>query len=165
MVYPYAFEAPIEYHNVGNDKYAYTVVFVDPEVCEQLPLKEHPRLRVSGEINDAPFDAALIPVRGRWYIMVSKRLQKEADTRVGDTVFVRFEIADQDFVEIPEALSVMLSEDDEFMSLWNAQTPGRQRGFAHRVATAKQLKTQQKRIQEVREIMQGIRDYRGKLIR
>ena len=164
MYFPFAFEGPIEFHNIGSDTYAYTVVFVPPEVCEALPLKENPRLRVSGEINDIPIESALMPVRGRWYIMVSKRLQKQIDCSVGDEVSVRFEIADQNAVDIPDALSEALALNAELSALWDQQSAGRKRGFAHRVATAKRPETQRKRIQEIEEIMLGVRDQRGKLI-
>ncbi len=160
--YPYKFEASVAYHDVGSDKYAYTVVYVTPELIDTLPLKQYPRLRIQGEIDDVPFDASLTPVRGDWYILLSKKLLKALDAGVGDEVTVRFGIADQDAVTIPAALGAALQADDHMRELWDAQTAGKKRGLAHRVATAKAEKTEYKRIQEVFGILRGELDMRGK---
>jgi hypothetical protein len=70
--YSHAFEGRIEHHDVGT--YRYTVVFLPRELALSLPLEEHPRLRVSGEVAEVPFSGAWQPVRGRWYLMLSKPL-------------------------------------------------------------------------------------------
>lgn len=163
--YPYAFEAPVEYHNVGSDRYAYTVIFVPDEIARDLPLKEHPRLRISGEVSDYPIEASLTPVRGRWYILLSKRILNAVDASVGDLLDVRFKVADQDAVDVPEFLSKALETNPDELALWNAATPGKKRGLAYRVASAKTDPTRQKRVDEVFGILRGELDMRGKPIR
>jgi len=160
--FPYEFEAPVEYHDVGSDKYAYTVIFVPEEIAAELPLKDHPRLRVSGEVSDYPVEASLTPVRGRWYILLSKRILKALDASVGDCLEVRFKIADQDAVDVPEYLSNALESHPAELALWNAATPGKRRGLAYRVASAKTEATREKRVDEVFGILRGELDMRGK---
>lgn len=162
--YPFEFEAPVEYHDVGSEKYAYTVVFIPSEMTAELPLKTYPRLRVSGEVQDHPIEASLTPVRGRWYILLSKRILNAIDARVGDLVNVRFNVSDQDAVEIPPYLSDALDAHPTERTLWNAATPGKRRGLAHRVASAKTDSTRQKRVEEVFGILRGELDMRGKPI-
>ncbi len=162
--YPYEFEAQIEYHDVGSAKYAYRVVFVPDEVAAELPLERFPRLRISGEISDCPIEAALTPVRGRWYILLSKKLLGAISATIGDIVQVRFQIADQDFVEVPDVLTRALERDPAMKTLWDRATPGKKRGLAYRVASAKTDPTRQKRLEEVFGILRGEIDMRGKLI-
>lgn len=160
--YPFSFEAPIVHYDVGSEKYAYTVVVVPREVAERLPLDGNPRLRVTGEFNDVPFDAALSPARGSWYLMVSKKMMRAIGVAVGDEIAVRFKIADQNFVDVPPALKAALERDNRLRNLWATATPGKQRGLAYRVALAKSDTTQAKRIDEVIDILEGRLDSRGK---
>jgi hypothetical protein len=149
---------------VGSDRYAYTVVWLPDEITAQLPLKEFPKLRVKGEANAVPFEAALMPVRGHWYILFSRKALRQMDAKVGDEVYVAFDIADQNAVDIPEVLARELENNKEFSAHWDQQSAGKQRGFAYRITTAKSPETQTKRISEVLDIMAGRRDVRGKLL-
>ncbi len=159
--YPLQFEGEIVEHDVGARTYVYSVVFLPKALHNELPLERHPRLRITGEINDQPIDAALTPVRGRWYILLSKKFIKAINAMIGDTVDVRFDIADQDAIDIPDRLQTALKADKQMMKLWNEQTPGMQRGLAYRVASAKMEKTQAKRVDEVFSILKGERKFRG----
>ena len=160
--YDHEFEAPIAYHDVGSSRYRYTVVFLPPHLSDRLPLDAHPRLRISGEVNDHPFEASLTPVRGRWYILLSKRTLRAIGALVGDTVSIRFRVADQDAVEVPPALEEALRGNAALQALWEGLTAGKRRGLAYRVASAKTPATQAKRIAEVFEIIEGKRDLRGR---
>ncbi|MEO0975412.1 MAG: DUF1905 domain-containing protein, partial [Pseudomonadota bacterium] len=96
LYFDHEFEAPIVEHDVGSARYRYTVVFVPAELSTALPLERFPRLRISGEVNDHPIEASLTPVRGQWYVLLSKSTLKAIDARLGDLVTLRFRIADQD---------------------------------------------------------------------
>ena len=61
-----------------------------------------------------------------------------------------------------DALEDAVRGDPALRALWEAQTPGKRRGLAYRVASAKTAATRAKRIAEVFEILQGKRDSRGK---
>ncbi len=162
--FEHEFDAPVAHHDVGSDKYRYTVVYVPDSVAAALPLDEYPRLRVNAEIDDYPLDAALTPVRGVWYIMLSKKTLSAIERRVGDIVTVRFRVADQDAVDMPDALLAALRGDARMQPLWDALTPGKKRSLAHRVGSAKSPETQARRIAEVFDIMTGKRDAYGKLV-
>lgn len=162
--FDHEFEALVTYHDVGSTRYQYTVVWVPTETADQLPLAKYPRLRVVGEIDDHPIEAALTPVRGRWYVLLSKALLQAIERHVGDRVTVRFAIADQDAVDVPEALATALAHDEEHRELWTGLTPGKQRALCYMVASAKTLPTAQKRVAVVFDILGGRRDMRGKLI-
>ncbi|MEM7738066.1 MAG: YdeI/OmpD-associated family protein [Deinococcota bacterium] len=149
--YPYTFTGFIEHHNLGT--YRYTVIFLPKDLHADLPLDKYPRLRVSGEIAEQPFEGAWQPVRGRWYIMLSKKLLKDAAVGVGDDVEVRFEVVDQEAVDIPLELQQALSENSQAADAWEALTVGKRRGLTHRISSAKTAKTRTRRLQEVLEIL------------
>ncbi len=163
--YPYQFEAPICHHDVGSDKYRYRVVYLPDALKTELPLGEYPRLRINGEVDELPFEAALTPVRGKWYILFSRASLSKIGKNVDDIVSVRFEIADQDAVTVPEALDNALQGDAHMQTLWDNLTAGKKRALAHRVASAKTAPTQAKRIREIYEIMLGKRDMRGNKVK
>ncbi|MEO1573702.1 MAG: DUF1905 domain-containing protein, partial [Pseudomonadota bacterium] len=105
------FEAVIEHHDVGSARYLYTVVFVPADEIATLPLGQYPRLRINAEISDYPIDASLTPVKGRWYVLLSKKVLGAIGAGVGDRVSVRYRIADQDEVDVPPALAEALKHD------------------------------------------------------
>ena len=160
--FPHSFEGPIVWHDVGSARYRYRVVWLPDDLATALPLSEHPRLRISGEINDHPIEAALTPLRGRWYILLSQKVLRAVDAAMDDVVSVRFGVADQDAVEIPDELADALENDPSLQALWAASTAGRKRGLAYRVASAKTQTTRLKRTSEVVEILRGERDERGR---
>ena len=163
--YDHAFQATIAHHDVGSERYRYTVAYLPQAIVAALPLEAHPRLRISGEVNEHPFEAALTPVRDAWYILFSKKTLKAIGARVGDEVDVRFRVAEQDAVEVPPALRAALDGNAAMAALWAGLTPGKQRSLAYRVGSAKTAATRAKRIAEVFGIMQGKRDLRGNALR
>ncbi|MEM1165938.1 MAG: YdeI/OmpD-associated family protein [Planctomycetota bacterium] len=147
--HPFEFETEIVHHNLGT--YRYTVVFLDPELHEHLPLKKYPRLRASGEVRDIPFDGAWQPVRGRWYLMLSKQLMRGGEFEVGDVVTVRFRVEDPDSIDMPPELVRALQSSKPLQSAWDALTPGKRRGLAYGIANAKTQPTRSKRLRAVLE--------------
>lgn len=115
--YDYQFDAAIAYHDVGSDWYQYTVVYLPDELKSVLPLKDYPRLRISGEINDCPFEAALTAVHGNWYMLFSRKTLNAIDQWVGDVVFIRFNIADQNAVDIPDILNQVLAQNASLLTI------------------------------------------------
>ncbi len=150
-LYPHTFEGRVVLHNLGT--YTYTVIFLPPELCGDLPLDEHPRLRVEGEVGEQPFEGAWQPVRGRWYIMLSKQLLRDAELSVGDEVGVRFAVVDQSAVEVPLALRLALEADERAASAWEGLSAGKRRGLVHRVLSAKTATTRGRRVAEVLETL------------
>ncbi|MEM9012220.1 MAG: YdeI/OmpD-associated family protein [Pseudomonadota bacterium] len=160
--YPFGFEAPIERFGVGKTrKIWYKVVFLPGEVGRQLPLRQYPRLRVEGEIADIPVANAFIPAGdGRHYLIVAPEVLQGALLKPGDTVTVRFRIADQDHVEVPPALARAIATDAPVRLIWDGLPPGRRRMLAQHVAGAKTAPTGERRVVEA---LEAIRHHRGDL--
>lgn len=53
-------------------------------------------------MGEFPLNGALQPVRGEWYLLLSKAMLKLGGWKLGDEVRVRFRGAEQDVVEVPE---------------------------------------------------------------
>ena len=144
--YSFWFEGVVD--TLDYEKYLYSVIYLPAEIAAQLPLAVHPRLRVEGEINDYPFSGAFIPSsQGHHLILGSARL-KAMGLKVGMPV-ERFNIADQDGVDVPEELLGALFADRAAQQAWDALTPGKQRGLAHFVGSAKTEATREKRAMEI----------------
>lgn len=141
------FDAPVEYHDFGRMKYA--VVYLPEAVRQQLPFDQYPRLRVDAEVNEQPIDGAFLPGQGKHYLILSKRLLKSAGLAPGAMAHVNFRLADQDAVTVPEELEMALAANPETQEAWDALTPGKQRGLAYRVASARTAPTRRKRVNEV----------------
>jgi Bacteriocin-protection, YdeI or OmpD-Associated/Domain of unknown function (DUF1905) len=150
LFYPYTFEAPVERFGVGKvRKVWYNVLFLPADVRAALPFSQYPRLRVEGEIAEMPIANAFIPTGdGRNYVIVAPSVMKEAGVALGDVVEMRFRIADQDHVDVPEALALALQGDEAAQSAWLALTPGKQRMIVQHVLSAKTPATKQRRLDE-----------------
>ncbi len=143
----FEFDAEVVSHAVGTLNYR--VVFLAERFHKELPLREHSRLRVQGEVNGVPFAGAWQPVRGRWYLMLGKRLLKDAGVGVGDRVLVTFRVVDQASVDVPEELSRALASNRTASMAWDKLSAGKQRAFAHRVSSAVRAVTRAARTEEV----------------
>ena len=149
--YRYSFEGPIDRFGVGKTrKVWYTVLFLPDAVAAELPFARYPRLRVDGEIADLPVGGAWMPTGdGRRYIIVALRVLREAEITVGDQVEMRFGIADQNAVDMPDALVRALVRNSVAAQAWARLTPGKQRGLTHRIHAAKSEPTRERRVAEV----------------
>jgi hypothetical protein len=148
MMYPYEFTDCVAYY--AFDRYAYTVLFLPSELQANLPFKKFPRLRIEGEINDWPVQGAWQPAGdGKYYLILSKRFLKEAGLAAGSFVSMRFCIADQNAVDVPAELALSIKKNKTFAKAWEKLTPGTQRAFSHRVASAKAESTRHRRLLEV----------------
>ena len=145
MPSPHEFTAEIAAYDFG--KYAYHVVW--------LPA-EHPRLRVEAEIDGRPHAGAFCPARGGWYLLLSKKVLKALGRALGERVHVRFRVADQDAVDVPIELAFALEANGRARTAWDAATPGKQRGWAYRVGSAKRAETRERRVEGViDELLRG----------
>ena len=151
--YPFNFQAEIVSHAFG--KMAFTVVFVPAELLPSLPLDKHPRLRINGEVDGIRIDAALMPAKGKWYMMVSKKYLRLCGLSVGDMASIGFDIADQDAVMLPGELRFALDADDEAAAAWVKLTAGKRRGLAYRVASAKMPETRERRVDEIMKMLKA----------
>lgn len=157
--YKYSFESHIHEHSLGfnkNGELVYTVLFLPEQLVSDLPLDKYPRLRVDGEMHGIPFEAAMQPAKGKWYVLISRTFMKRQELNIGDLVEVRFNIGDQNYVEIPEELKNALDEDSKALDIWNTLTAGKKRGYAVYVSSAKQVVTREKRaLKMIQYILEG----------
>ena len=144
------FVAEIALHGVGKSRViTYKVLFMPPRFETELPFKTYPRLRVEGEIADVPVRGAWMPVGdGRRYFIVSPDIKANTGLDVGDEVEMRFRIDDQDYVDVPGALTAALNLDDAASAQWDKLTAGKKRMFTNHVFSAKTGQTEQRRVDE-----------------
>lgn len=143
--YDRAFEGHLE-ELIYPGKYRYFIVRLSEEMAAELPFDRQPRLRASGEINDLPFHGAWVPAGENLpYLHLSAAFVAELGVRVGDPLEVRFKLEPSDLVEICEALAAALAADPNADAVWQGLTPGRRRGLAHLVGSAKREETRRRR--------------------
>lgn len=149
--YPHVFEAPLRRHGVGRERVIwYAVLFLPTALEADLPFAQHARLRVEGEIGDVPVAGAWMPTGdGHRYFIVSPTVRRATGAKLGTILEMRFGIADQDAVDMPDLLARALAAEPRARSAWDALTPGYQRGMAHRVNAAKTDPTRARRVAEI----------------
>ncbi|MFC5554994.1 YdeI/OmpD-associated family protein [Methylobacterium iners] len=155
--FTHSFEATIERHGVGRDrKVWYAVLFLPDVIAKEMPFDRYPQLRVEGEIAELPVKNAFIPAGdGRYYVIVSADTLKNAGVALGHTVEMRFRVADQDAVDVPDSLARALSSDETAARAWDALTVGQRRGLPHHVASARTKGTSDRRVAAVLAALTG----------
>lgn len=154
--YQYKFTSIIEQHSMGFNRRGelfYTALFIPDALHRDLPLKKYPRLRIDGEMHNMPIEAALQPAKGRSYLLISQVFMKEQQLSLGDEVEVRFNIGDQNYVNVPDELQQALDANEAAMAKWVSLTAGKKRGYATQVASAKRHSTRIARAQKMIEFM------------
>lgn len=87
---------------------------------------------------------------GGGFIFLGRDYLAECGLRLGDTA--RVELSPDpspDAVDLPAELEIALAQDAAAAASWARLTPGAQRGFIHRIATAKREETRARRAWEV----------------
>ncbi|MEL6817347.1 MAG: YdeI/OmpD-associated family protein [Pseudomonadota bacterium] len=146
--YPHMFNAPLEamYGDSG-----YIGLVVPQDYKPRLPFDKMPRIRVKGEMNGIYVEGAFVPLAGKHYIMVSKRLRKMIGADLGDIVNFCFEIADQNEVRTPPELAEVFSEDFELKEKWEGWPKGKRRSLFYKFEKAKTAATKQRYVEQVIE--------------
>ena len=138
MSFQATFEAHIQIIEKGMRRH---VLFIPGDVIEELCIKGVTRLL--GEVNDVPINlAALSNGDGRYYLHISRDLQRTAHIVMGVPVTVSISIdPDPRRVDLPEEFEIALDQDPEAAKKFYAFTPGKQRSLAHYVSSAKREET------------------------
>ena len=68
---------------------------------------------------------------------------------------MRFNIDDQDFVDVPDELADALAADRALDTSWNRLTQGKKRFHCHQIASAKRQATRDRRLQAVLAEIRG----------
>ena len=155
--YGYIFDAPVERLPIGNGPKIlhYNVIILPDHLIQSLPFGMFPKLRVIGEIADHPVRGAWNPVAdGRKYFILSQKFLDSAGLNVGDMTEMRFNIDNQDHVDVPIELETLLASNAEASQIWSNLTPGKKRFYYYQISSAKQQATRQKRLQTVLKTIQ-----------
>lgn len=144
----YTFTAALERHSVGVErKMWYHVLFMPTALCKKLGLPRQPPLRVQGAIDGVSVEGAWIPAGGgRHYFIVSPKVRKTLQAELGQTLSMQFREIDPNWVDTPQALLDIFSEDPEVAQAWQQLTAGKQRGHVHLLNAAKTQATLSKRL-------------------
>jgi len=156
--YSHAFEAPVERLAIGNGSKVlhYNVIILPAWCADELPFDQYPKLRVVGEVGEHPIRGAWNPVAdGRKYFILSAKFLKAASLAVGDMTEMRFNIDDQDFVEVPAELQARLDTDTALRAFWDTLSAGRKRFYCHQISSAKQQATRDRRLATVLSELTG----------
>jgi hypothetical protein len=125
----------------------YHVVYLPAIVQRRFTAGE--RARVVGTVGGMPFKGGVLHAGGgRQYLLLSKKFLKSAGLAVGSIITIRVRLDDPNAVELVPEFERALEAHPIASQAWKRLTPGTQRGFAHRVASAKQATTRRARIEE-----------------
>ena len=153
LMHPFEITVPVTRRPMGKELF-YTVVELPSDL--DLPFGGQPRLRVEGEIDGLPFEGTWMPgAGGPHYLMTPAKTLRRIGKAVGDDVTLRFSIADPDAVREPPELTEALAEMPDLREIWDGWSPGKRRGYAHRVHTAKAPATKSKRAGEILDLLAG----------
>lgn len=147
------FETRIERHAV--ETYHYTVVYLDASMHGEIPLDAQVRLRVEADVCCVSGKGAWQAARGRWYLLLPKAPLRSAGLTIGSAVEAAFRILSQDDVEIPDERDALLAKQERVHKAWPALSPGKQRGLAHLIASAKRPDTRAARLSGLEAVLPG----------
>lgn len=109
-----------------------------------------------------PFQCALLPSGGEFYIIVNKEKRDAIGITGGDTVNVLLERDESRYgLPMPEEFREVLDQDPEGDEMFHALTPGRQRSLLHHLNGLKDI---DKRIHHALIILDHLRENDGKII-
>jgi uncharacterized protein YdeI (YjbR/CyaY-like superfamily) len=111
------------------------------------------QLRVSGEINGIAFRTALFPTRvGRHMLLVNKKIQKEANVRVG--VKARFRLQPDTAprpVVLPQELLALLQQSQRLRKFYDSFNPSTRRDIARWIGDVKSSDARNRRAEQLAE--------------
>lgn len=111
--------------------------------------------------NQHTLHAAILPNKGRWYILVSQPILKKLKLKEGDKVRVILEQETSTYgMPMPEELEICLWQEDEAMSIFEGLTPGKQRSLIYIVS---KIKSPDIRINKSLVIARHLSESKGKL--
>lgn len=118
--------------------------------------------RVLCAIKGAPaIHAALMPMRGQYFILVNKQLRAKLGLVPGQTVPITLEKDLSEFgMPVPDEMVEVFAQDESAYSHFMALTPGKQRALLHIVS---KIKSSDSRIRKALAICQHLNESNGKL--
>ncbi len=116
-----------------------SLIYVPDKKLKQINYKS--RIRIQGKINEEiDFNLAIQSKKtGEKYLSFGSDLRRKAKVKIGDNVFISFQIVSSDFLEFPEELQVALEQDEIAAKFFKSLTIGFQRSLIHYINSAKSI--------------------------
>ncbi|MCC7305966.1 MAG: DUF1905 domain-containing protein [Acidobacteria bacterium] len=135
---------------------------IEKKTADKLSFKDKRYKRVVCTIKGGePFQCALMPSGGRFYIIVNKKKREALGIVAGDKVDVVLVLDESKYgLPMPEEFREVLDQDPEGDKLFHSLTPGKQRSLLYYVGNIKDV---DQRIFQALAIIEHIKEH-GKVI-
>lgn len=134
---------------------------IEKKTADKLSFKDQYKRVVCTINGDEPFQCALMPSSGKFYIIVNKKKRDALGIAAGDKVKVELVIDESKYgLPMPEEFREVLDQDPDGDKLFHALTPGKQRSLLHLIGSVKDI---DKRIHQSLVIIEHIKE-NGKVI-
>lgn len=110
-------------------------------------------IRVNGEVNGVTFNAALFPIKaGGHFMLVNKKIQKEAGIIVGDTAKFQLELDEKKkVIEMPAELEAILRKEKSLLKWYTSLSQSVQNWINGYVGEGKGSETRKRRAEQIAE--------------
>jgi hypothetical protein len=118
--------------------------------------------RVICQINDSePFQCALMPHEGDYFILVNQKLRERWGLSLGDMLSIRLVKDTTEYgMPVTEEFRLAMDQDEEGKHYFMQLSPGKQRSLLY---IAAKVKSQDSRIKKALAILHHLREMKGKL--
>lgn len=131
-------------------------LIIERKTADKLSFKDQYKRVVCSINGGEPFQCALMPSRGKFYIIVNKQKRDALGIVAGDKVNVELVIDESKYgLPMPAEFREVLDQDPEGDQVFHALTPGKQRSLLHLVGTIKDV---DKRIHQSLVIVEHIKE-------
>lgn len=131
-------------------------LIIERKTADKLSFKDQYKRVVCSINGGEPFQCALMPSRGKFYIIVNKQKRDALGIAAGDKVKVELVIDESKYgLPMPAEFREVLDQDAEGDRIFHALTPGKQRSLLHFVGTIKDV---DKRIHQSLVIVEHIKE-------
>ena len=137
---------------IDYGRMVYWVIYLSNKLAKISPFAEGRRARMRGTLETTVTKSVSLAwqiSKGRHYLLIGRPLARTLRVSLGDRVTVAFSLVTDNAVTIPAEIAEALRQEPAWRSLWDALTPGAQRGLAYRVDSAKLPETRARRAVEV----------------
>ena len=135
---------------------------VEKKIADKLTFSNQYKRVVSSINGSEPFQCALLPSGGKFYIIVNKKKREALGLVDGDKVKVELVIDESKYgLPMPEEFREVLNQDPEGDRLFHALTPGKQRSTLYYLGNIKDI---DKRIHAALIFIDHLKENEGKIV-
>jgi len=134
---------------------------IEKRTADRLSFKDQYKRVVCSINGGEPFQCALMPSRGKFYIIVNKKKRETLGIAAGDKVAVELAIDESKYgLPMPEEFREVLDQDPDGDKFFHKLTPGKQRSLLYYLGNIKDI---DQRIHQALLIVDHIKEH-GKVI-